>query len=142
LDILTGADVNYVTKVVNNIFSDLSDGLNTYYDPSQWYNYYLGGSDNTFTSGLGHLITDDPIGLAVSQPLTGQLTTPTVSPTGRLASTSNSYYNVGLASNSYFYNLTYHLAESLGNLRADDRIYSGPLPLTDYPYKGWQKYDF
>jgi membrane-associated phospholipid phosphatase len=142
LDILTGADVNYVTKAVNNIFSDLSDGLNTYYDPTQWYNYYLGGSANTFTSGLGHLISDDPIGLAVSQPQPGYPTTPTVSLTGRRASTSNGYYNVGLASNSYFYNLTYNFVGGLGNLRADDRTYSEPLPLNDYPYKGWQKYDF
>jgi hypothetical protein len=142
LEILMGADVNYVTRVANNISGDLSHELHIDYDPTLWYNYYIGGLDYTFTSGLGHPITDDRIGSALPQPLTQYPTTQTVSRTGGRTSTPNGYYNVSLASNSYFCNLAYNFVGGISNLRADDRTYSGPLPLTDYPYKGWQKYDF
>jgi hypothetical protein len=43
--ILLGADVNYGTRVVNNIFNDDSSTINIYYDPTQLANIYLLGQD-------------------------------------------------------------------------------------------------
>jgi hypothetical protein len=56
--VLLGANVNYATGVVNNIFNDDSNAINIYYDPKALANFYLLGRDYTFAGGAGMLIAD------------------------------------------------------------------------------------
>jgi hypothetical protein len=55
--VLLGADVNYATRFVNNIFDDAGSPINIYYDPKALANLYLLGLDYTFAGG-GMLIAD------------------------------------------------------------------------------------
>jgi hypothetical protein len=70
VDVLLGADVNWATKVVNNIFNNDSSEINIYYDPKLLANAYLLGWNYTFAGGSGMLIAD-PVPLPPSVFLLG-----------------------------------------------------------------------
>ena len=57
---LIGAQVNWFTKKVYNIFNDESSAINIYYDPDLLINAYLLGKTYDFAGGLGQLIPDPP----------------------------------------------------------------------------------
>jgi hypothetical protein len=67
---LIGAQVNWFTKEVYNIFNDDSSTINIYYDPKLLVNAYLLGLDYTFAGGGGMLIAD-PVPLPPSVFLLG-----------------------------------------------------------------------